>query len=45
MDLNLSSYLDLLELDKLKIAYQSTILPLTEIANRQGFDRWRFIKK
>ena len=45
VDLNLSSYLDLLELDKLKIAYQSTILPLTEIANRQGFDRWRFIKK
>lgn len=40
IDLKISNSLDLLKLDRLRNAYQSTILPLTEIAARQGFEEW-----
>ncbi|MCT7987964.1 HNH endonuclease domain-containing protein [Laspinema olomoucense] len=40
MDLKISNSLDLLEIDRLRSAYESTILPLTEIAARQGFEDW-----
>ncbi|EKD09466.1 HNH endonuclease domain-containing protein [Limnospira platensis] len=40
MDLKISNSLDLLELEPLRAAYQSTIIPLTEIATRQGFEEW-----
>ncbi|MCT7964635.1 hypothetical protein NG791_28570, partial [Laspinema sp. D1] len=40
MDLKISNSLDLLEIERLRSAYEATILPLTEIAARQGFEDW-----
>jgi len=42
-DLKFSDKLDLLDRDKLKRAYESTVLPMLELARTLGFSaNWRF---